>query len=445
MENLPKKKKGFSLVELLAVLVIIGIFMTLAIISVNRYIDKSKNQKDHNNRDNAKIAAELFVQSNKDQLPVLIGDSTKIDLSVLRNANYLKEDIKNSRGEDCMEKSFVRVYKLSKSEYSYYTYLYCGKDVVPAEVDVPKPVIVDFQFSGGTYTGNAFQDVKDAKFSFKIKGSENDDTVGIYSYQYSIYADIEKKGEFSEVFHSDVIKAGLEPSLIVTSKALSNYLSVTGFSSIKVSVIAINEQGGREDFTSIIGDYTDKKAPICMETVGEAENDDDWINKQTYASRDLLNGSRDGVARISVGCSDEKGSGCKREKFTRTWPNDEMSPSGDVSYQYGTRWGYVQIEDNAKEMNFTKCYVRVNVDLQAPKVMVTVYSKNGSSRTKVAELTVQDKKVIEARSPEGTLYAGDYQSLVGSGSEKWMNAANYKDGIEIDVKVSDNLYLYSYE
>lgn len=439
------KKKGFSLIELLAVLVIVGVLAVLTIVSVNRYLDRSRNEKDKQNRNNAEIATELYLQDNQSLFPVMVGDSTKIDLSTLRKANYLKDNVKNSKGEDCMEKSFVRVYKLSQTEYSYYTYLYCGDDIVPAEVDVPKPVIENFKFTGGHFNGSGFDDVKDAKFSFTMKGSAFDDTIGIYSYQYVVYVDSREKGVFEEVFNSGNLMGGFEPAITVTSKELSNYLSITGFSSIKVEIHVINEQGGKDDYTSIIGDYVDKKAPLCTEIYGEAKDDNDWINKVSYANRDIIGNERKGVARISVGCDDEAGSGCKRDLFTRTWPNDDKSDSGEINYKYGTRWGYVLIEDNAKNTNATKCYVRANVDLQSPKVVVTVYSKNGDTRKKVADLTVQDDTTINARVPDGTIYAGDYQSLVGSGSEKWMNKENYKDGIEIDVKVSDNLYLYSYE
>ena len=439
-----KRKKGFSLVELLVVIVIVGILATLAIVGFNRYIDKSRREKDNQNKNNLEMATELYMQDNRDQLPVLIGDSVKVDLSKLRKANYIKENVKNARGEDCMEHSFVRVYKLSKTEYSYYTYLYCGKDEVPSELDVPQPAIIDFKFVGGEYKNGAFNDVKNAKFTFKIKGSLEDDTIGIYSYQYSIYADVQKKGEFSEVYRSDNMMAGFEPILEVTSKELSNYISTTGFSSLRVYVMAVNEQGGVDEFTSFVGDYSDKTPPVCLDVIGDAKDENDWINKSSYANRDLT-GNRNGIARISVGCSDGAGSGCRREMFTKTWPNDEMSTSGAINYKYGTRWASIQIEDNAEDVNITKCYVRANVDLQAPKVTVTVYSKNGTTRNKVAELTVQDQNTINARVPEGTLYAGDYSSLVGSGSEKWMNAANYKDGIEVDFKVTDNLYVYSYE
>ena len=39
------KKKGFTLVELLAIIVIVGILTTLAIVGTSRYISTAQNQK----------------------------------------------------------------------------------------------------------------------------------------------------------------------------------------------------------------------------------------------------------------------------------------------------------------------------------------------------------------------------------------------------------------
>ncbi len=436
-------KRAFSLVELLAVIVIVGILFGVAIAVYSRYIDKARNARDDSNRNTAKMAAELYVQSNKNALPSLIGESSKIDFYTLRKLKYLKDDITNSKGDSCMEHSFVRIYKLSNNEYSYYTFLYCGDEEAPADEDVPQPVIEDFKYSGGTFTSGSFNDVKDARFSFTMRGSDHDD-LGIYSYQYAIFVNTGDNDVFSEVYNSGNIKGGFEKSLIITSKQLSNYMNITSYTSIKVIVTVVNEQGGKIEYTSLVGDYEDNIPPSCINVLGAAKDDNDWINKSDYATREAVGNDRKGIARISVGCNDGSGSGCKRDQFTRTWPNDDMSDSGKINYKYGTRWGYVKIEDNAKKINSTKCYVRANVDLQAPKIILTAYSKNGTTKTKVAELTVQDTTSINNKAPEGTIYAGDYSNLVGSSSEKWMNNANYKDGLEIDIKISDNLYLYSY-
>jgi len=441
-------KRGFSLVELLAVIVIVGALSVLAIAGVTRYVDSARREKVSQDKKNVSMAAQLYLQSNRELYPKLIGDDTRVSLSDLKTKNYLKESIKNDEGEDCMEKSFVRVYKLNEGEYSYTTYLYCGEDKVPADV-VEKPVVTNFKFTGGEKNSSgSFNDVKDAKFSFTMKGSSKSDDVGIYSYSYSIYVKTtnDESEAYTQVFDSESIKGGFEPTITVTSKSLSNYMSLTGYSNIRVDVHVINEQGGKTDFTNIEGNYEDKQAPICGTIEGQAENDDDWINKKSFGDKDaIIEGStRKYPARVSVDCSDGFGSGCKRDRFTRSWPNDYDSVSG-IDYNFGARWSYITLEDNTG--NSTDCFVRTNVDLQAPTVTVKIYKAKADGKKGDLLLTkeVKDTNSINATMPSIVINAKDFANVVGVGDEKWMNKDNYPNGIIIDAEITDNLYLYSYD
>ncbi len=441
-------KRGFSLVELLAVIVIVGALSVLAIAGVTRYIDGAKKEKVSQNKKSVSMAAQLYLQANRELFPKLIGDDTRVGIADLKNKNYLKENITNEDGESCMENSFVRVYKLNEGEYSYTTYLYCGDDEVPAEVEVPKPVVTNFKFTGGSQNASGnFNDVKDAKFSFTMKGSSDDDSIGIYSYSYSIYVKATNNPDdaYTQVFDSESIKGGFEPTISVTSKNLSSYISLTGFSNIRVDVSVINEQGGKTDFSNIEGNYEDKQNPICGTIEGAANDDNDWINKVSFGNKDVIasGSSRTYPARISVDCSDGFGSGCKRDRFTRSWPNDYDSVSG-IDYNLGVRWSYITLEDNTN--NTTKCYVRANVDLQSPEVKVTFYkiNENGSRGDQVLTKTVKDQDVANATMPSLVINANEFADVTGTTDEKWMNKAKYPYGIMMDVEIKDNLYLYSY-
>ncbi len=433
-------KKGFTMVELLAVIVIVGILSVLVVVGTSRYISQAGNQKNKAERDNIAMAARLYLQANRELLPRAMGESTIVHVSDLRRTNYLKEDVKNKAGKDCTKLSFVRVYKLDEKDYSYNTYLYCEGDEVPDEPEIPVPQILDFKFNGYG-AGSDFSNVKNATFSFKLKG-DVDGNLGVYSYRYVIYAKHNDSGELAEVFNSGDLKAGNETELTVTSKTLSNYFDVTGYNSIRINVSAINEQGGKAEFNST-GNFKDTDAPFCGLVSGQATSDDDWINKTIFNAGAYKNNYR----RVSVGCSDGEGSGCKRDTFTISWPNDTGTSASGIDYSYGTRWSYIKLEDNAQDVNSTLCFARVNVDVQAPKVVVTAYKVNadGSKGNQVGTITVQDDGKRTATLPIGTLKAQQFTGVTGTSSEKWMNKENFPNGIVLDVAITDNIYLYSYE
>ena len=437
-------KRGFTLVELLATIAILGVLSVIAITAVNRYVRSAHDEHNEQSRKSVTMAAELYLQANRQLFPKQIGDETIIPISKLRDNNYLKEDVKNDEGESCMEKSFVRVYKLGKDDYSYTTYLYCGDDIVPDKIIPESPSVVNFEFHGVT-KDNQFDTsaVKNADFTFTIYGGQTKNSKEIYSYQYAIM--VNTGSGVREVYNSGSIKGNKQKSIDIKSKKLSSYVDIAGNSKVYVEVTVFNTEGGRLDYTSEsvggegTGTFQDQTKPTCEYIAGQAADDNDWVNKTNLATQMA---SR----RITVDCKDnENGSGCKRQKFSQTWPYNAMSPSGKVNYNFGARWSLVIISDNAKAVNETDCYARVNVDLQAPTITLTVYKAkaDGSRGAKVLDsFTVQDNQTKAVKDmPTGTIPVDAYSDLVNT----WMNDDKYPNGVIIDAEVTDNLYLYNYK
>ena len=122
-------KKGFTLVELLGTIVIIGILSGLAISGVTRMINNAKKETSESQKKTIKMAAESYFQSNVKKLPKVIGSSSTVSAKELNDAKYITTELKNEDGESCMENSYVKIYKKSASEYVYTPYIYCGDDV----------------------------------------------------------------------------------------------------------------------------------------------------------------------------------------------------------------------------------------------------------------------------------------------------------------------------
>ena len=116
-------KKGFTLVELLAVLIIIGILLTMVILSVSNYIGRGKREYYHAIEDTLKVAGRDYVIDYKSLLPREIGNSTVISVEELVLNNYIDELIDEDKNP-CTGN--LMIVKKDKNEYDYHVCLQCN-------------------------------------------------------------------------------------------------------------------------------------------------------------------------------------------------------------------------------------------------------------------------------------------------------------------------------
>lgn len=452
-------RKGFSLIELMAVLIIVGALSAIAIAAATSAIGKSRAEKTEQNKKNVVMAAKMYVQNNRDLLPRNIGETVLVKFDVLKKSNYLKETVTNDKGESCMENSVIRIYKLSNSEYTYTPYLYCGSEKVPGDLPTPTPDVRGFKFNYNADTdkdkdGNPIVDengnpvissVSKASFSFKIFGKRETDTIGsgeIYGYSYSILVK-QNNTEFTEAFSSGTLSGNNKTEIEFTSKPIVEYIDITGSTTVKIVVNVTNVEGGTFTYDSgssgEVSRFDDRIPPICGEVLGAAANDNDWISK---SNMDTVNYPR----VISVKCSDGDGSGCKRDLFSDSWPDQK-------DYLYGTKFANVKLEDNAvmseggtvENANSTLCRVKVNADIQSPSLSLKVVNPSGKT-TETATISVADQKDPNKNYPSTTLKSDVYVGQKGkNGGTQWLNKANYDKGISYNVTITDNIYLYRWE
>ena len=125
--------KGFTMVELLASVAILGILSGLAITAVSAILNKAHEEYYNSQEKNLVLAAQAYYNSNKTKLPKVIGKKAEVTATTLKESNYLKETLKNYDGKPCYDKtmsdakdSYVTVFKYGQSDYSYTAYLNCG-------------------------------------------------------------------------------------------------------------------------------------------------------------------------------------------------------------------------------------------------------------------------------------------------------------------------------
>lgn len=130
-----KKNKGFTMVELLAVVTIMGILTALAVPAVTKYIVKGKNQSYETMFKSTYEAAENYMMDEAGLISV--GATKTIKIADLVNQQYLEPliDPGNKNNASCAEdsddtESIVVVKRLANSDggipnYQYTVYIKC--------------------------------------------------------------------------------------------------------------------------------------------------------------------------------------------------------------------------------------------------------------------------------------------------------------------------------
>ncbi len=119
-----KKQNGFTMVELLASFVILGVIMAIAVPTISYFL--KGNSKDYYNQLEKTVSSsgQDFFNDYRSNLPKDIGNIKKISIKDLQSQKYITE-IKGIDKKDC--DGDVVVQKLANGNYSYTACLKCEK------------------------------------------------------------------------------------------------------------------------------------------------------------------------------------------------------------------------------------------------------------------------------------------------------------------------------
>ena len=115
-------ERGFTLIELIGTIIIVGLMVLIIVPTVNKVIKSSQIFSDKQLDDNLIIAAKSWVSDHKAELPKINGWSYNIQLSKLKEEGYLDNELKKpSTGEDYGDRciQITNISKVPKPIYQY--------------------------------------------------------------------------------------------------------------------------------------------------------------------------------------------------------------------------------------------------------------------------------------------------------------------------------------
>ena len=122
-----KDSKGFTLVELLGVIVVLGIVSGLAVVSINHLVKKGQDGVYQNYEATLKGSSDEYLIENPEKMPS-IGGNINISYLTLKNAGLISE-LKDPRGGNC-NSSYVIITRgndvSNKYNLTYKVCLICG-------------------------------------------------------------------------------------------------------------------------------------------------------------------------------------------------------------------------------------------------------------------------------------------------------------------------------
>lgn len=110
-----RMSKGFTLIELMAVIVIISLIAILTFPNIVNQINKSKKANNDNIKTLVIEAAKKYVSDNKDEYDKIIDSCLPVD-NLVKN-NYVENDIVSIKDND-MTKKYVKIEKKEKFKYT---------------------------------------------------------------------------------------------------------------------------------------------------------------------------------------------------------------------------------------------------------------------------------------------------------------------------------------
>ena len=135
------REKGFTLVELLTTIIILGLLTSIVYVSISSILNRGNDNYYASQEDMLVLAGREYFADHRSELPKEIGDTANVTLETLINEEYI-DLIKDKNEGNCdFQNSSVTVQKITENDYQYYGILSCSGDNYETKEDETNPVI----------------------------------------------------------------------------------------------------------------------------------------------------------------------------------------------------------------------------------------------------------------------------------------------------------------
>lgn len=120
-----KQKRGFTMIELLAVLVILGIIMVIAVPSVVSYLQGARNDYYDQLEESVKTVGQEYFSDHRSLMPRENGQIFSVDIQDLITEGYTTEILDSDGNDTCTGNVYVK--RLATADFEYHACIQCGK------------------------------------------------------------------------------------------------------------------------------------------------------------------------------------------------------------------------------------------------------------------------------------------------------------------------------
>ena len=397
MKKIRKGKKGFTFIELLAVIAIIGILATVTVVSVNGLLASSRRKYYQSQENTTVLAGKEYFTDYRSELPKNVGEKEAVTVDTLYTKKYLSE-LKDHNGNSCTNIGNSKVYsqKITATEYQYYSDVECNGYSVNDDTKAP---VITFSPDKKVTNGN---------ITVTMTVTDNS---GVASYYYEIEKDnvLYKKEEAKKYTSQVDITFTEEGTYVIKAHAIDTKGNIADKTSNKYVIDRTAPDCSKIDLKSATSPKTWQNKDVKIKVIPHSDIAKWSFRNCFYQSNGTGICKDDGKA--ITGTSTKTLAGAKGSLFT----GDNYTDNGHV---YGKVIAYDEA-GNSCSVNTSEYYIDKNPP-SIKNVSVTSRNSNYHSLYVTVKFTLTDRidttgnKIYYSVSESGSVSWKEY--TVGSGS-----------------------------